>query len=135
MLIQIIYLFVSYAGNRVINISIFTVLRGLVLVLLFLGKERESRFNELQDGEPALGLLIGAKELCRALMASQAGKLWDGHLPMYQGTVVRMQTTLAVSYKWHRDEIQISKRHWLNMSDFQIQALIKGIKATRCDYV
>jgi hypothetical protein len=135
--VQTVYLFVSFAGLSVVSIAIFSALRVLVLALFLIGSERESNFSDLEAGEEAaLGLVMDAHGLREALSAALAGRPWKGHIRQHRGTVLRMQHTLAISYKWHTTERALGcEGGSLNMSDFQIQAVIKGIKATRCDYV
>lgn len=134
--VQVVYLFVSYAGASPVTIAIFSALRVLVLALFFLGSERKSSFHDLEAGDASLGLVMDARALSRALTSLLDGQPWPHHLPTHRATVLRMQRTLAVSYKWHEEERPLTTDgHSINMSDFQIRALLQGIKSASCEFV
>lgn len=80
--------------------------RVLALLLLFISRDWEADMDELQQPEGAgFGLLVDARRLAAALQAHLTGvPLRRARMPRYKGTLLRMQETLAVSYRWHDED-------------------------------
>jgi len=134
--VQASYLLASFAGISMANVAVFIALRVAVLALFLAARESESTFASMQTKDAALGLVMDAKALARALTAVIEGKQWRGHIPSYRATILRMERTLAVSYKWQEKELPLNgEGQSLNMSAFQIQTLISAIKVTGYNYV
>eukprot|EP00873_Tetraselmis_striata_P009391 jgi/Tetstr1/429655/TSEL_019552.t1 len=106
------------------------VLASLILLL----REREANFDQLKNS-PGFGLVVSASSLRRALLCALQGRPFLGRLPAYKGTAARMEETLAVSYRWQEEQVQISRDCALNMGPFQLEALATAIKERGCSYV
>jgi hypothetical protein len=80
---------------------------------------------------------VCASQLSKALSTHLRGESHAGEkMPRYKATMLRMQETLALSYRWHDENtIQLGSGLVLNMTRWQVESTLKGIQVTRCKYV
>ena len=135
LLLILIYICCIDESPEFVAFCITTCLRIMLVVLVFRTGERTSTFDDLTVDNAALGLVVDAKQLAAALRSMMAGKPWTGGLRKYRATVLRMQRTLAVSYKWQEQDRDLTPEVTLNMSDFQALEVVKAIRHSRCSYV
>ena len=107
-------------------------MRAGAMAALLLVSDRCSSFSELQES-CSFGLVVDAWELRKAIKGSRTH---DVHpLPMYKATLPRMQETLAISYRWQPEEVEIAPSCSLNMKPFQLEAIAQAISACKARYV
>jgi len=109
--------------------------RLLAMSLLLLTRDWGYSVTAMRSKGAGLGLLMHAKQFSRAIEAHLSGTPFAGEVPAYQGTVLRLHRTLAVSYRWQPQERQVTEGVSVNMSDFQLRSLVDAIRSTGCDYV
>ena len=124
---------VLWMSRGISNLPVFCrVIHGasrlIVFILLLRISEPESSFQE--TGHQGFGLVVGAAALRKAASGG-----WPDHLPLFKANVYRMQSTLAVSYRWQSTATEVAPGHSLNMSDFQLQALAQVIDVSGAQYV
>jgi len=129
----VMYLRVT-TGVTIFQAVVVYTMRAVLACLILLLREREANFAQLRNS-PGFGLVVCASTLRRSLLCALKGGPCEGRLPLYKGTAVRMQDTLAISYRWQEEEIQISSDCALNMGRFQLEALAAAIQEHRCRYV
>lgn len=111
------------------------------LVMLLALYEPTATFEDLERS-PGFGLVVRATELRKTLEAALSGK---SHvrgrnrrcsvLPRYRATLSTMQQTLAVSYRWQPEEVQIDPSATINMNAFQMRELLTAVNHSTCAYV
>mmetsp|Transcript_13716 Transcript_13716/g.34524 ORF Transcript_13716/g.34524 Transcript_13716/m.34524 type:complete len:357 (+) Transcript_13716:503-1573(+) len=113
-------------------------LKLLSLVALGLAGDGTMSFDQLRlSGGPGMGLLVSRRRLCRKLEALLAGKdLSDAQdLPTYKASALRMQETLAISYRWHTESQPLGKTTSINFSRFQVSAVLAVLRRSSHQYV
>ena len=105
------------------------------LLLCLVQRDRESTFEDLRVHGAGFGLLVDASDLRRSIKATLAGKKFPGKLRRYEGTMFRMQQTLAVSYRWQECKTRLSDSATINMNTWQLQQLLRAVNHTGCLYV
>ena len=115
--------------------------RILSLLLLVVARDEEGTLEALTAERAGFGLVASAKHLQQALLAHLNGQQCTGRVPLYKATELRMQETLAVSYRWH-DEHAIDlegpgtgTQLKLNMTAWQAGAVVRAIESTGSRYV
>ena len=115
---------------HVVVLSVFRYLFLLLLLFIMLRGEKEVQFEDLGPSELQFGLVVKAKELRQALLGKRTRRL-----PFYSANVLRMQDSLAVSYRWQASKRELMPSLTLNMSDFQLSSLVRAIEKTGVRYV
>eukprot|EP00873_Tetraselmis_striata_P005877 jgi/Tetstr1/426141/TSEL_016469.t1 len=112
-------------------------MRVVTILAILLIKDKQSSHSDLRHHSAALGLVLDAKALARALRMCQQGGPLIEHIPHFRATILRMRRTLAVSYRWQHEAISITADGVLslNMSRFQVQALMDEIPRSGCSFV
>lgn len=111
--------------------------RILMLAFFFVSRDEESDFHVLEHQGPGLGLLLDARQLRRAVVGHLKGRkhLIATKVRQYKATLMRMEETLAISYRWHPLVAQLGNGMEVNMSKWQLEAMVEAIDETRCLYV
>eukprot|EP00951_Prasinocladus_malaysianus_P047650 scaffold651398_cov46-Prasinocladus_malaysianus.AAC.1 len=123
-------------GSSVWSLPELWIFRVGLLILMLLLRDKEANFATLKATGPGCGLVLNARQLSQALQSHLCGGLYMGRsVKRYKGTLFRMGETLAISYRWQSREQQVDGLGALNMSDWQMGELIKGIEHSRCQYV
>ena len=132
-----IFLHGSLDGTGIADTVCLWVMRILTIVAMLLTKDKQSSHDDLRRHGAALGLVLDANVLLRALRQHQKGGRLVETIPQFRATILRMRRTLAVSYRWQPSAISITSDGGmsLNMSSFQIQALVEQIPKSGCCYV
>jgi hypothetical protein len=101
--------------------------RILTLVLLLVTRDAETEPEALMSEGAGFGLLVGARALRRALKAHLQGEAYTGRMPRYKATQLRMQETLAVSYRWHdENSVHLGNDMELNITQWQATAILQA---------
>jgi hypothetical protein len=137
-----IYMFASADASSVTAFVLLYCARAFtLLLLLFLRQDRQCDMQDLRVQGAGLGLVIHAKRLAKAIDVHLQGiplsLTHDFKIPTYKATVLRMQRTMAVSYRWQPEdgERHLTDKVSLNMNDFQLRSLAKAIRDSNCQYV
>eukprot|EP00873_Tetraselmis_striata_P026617 jgi/Tetstr1/446881/TSEL_003661.t1 len=133
-----LYCFVIEALNLASEgVSLLYIGRGVTLLLLLVTRDAEAQPEVLATEGAGFGLLVPASRLTAALRAHLAGKPYRGRMPRYKATVLRMEETLAVSYRWHDEQrVPLGEGNLeLNINRWQAASLLAAIKAAGCRYV
>ena len=106
--------------------------RLLLLILILRSRQQPAGFADIESS-PCFGLVVDAHALRRVLHAYANGKPPPSgvDIPMYKGTLHRMGDTLAVSYRWQDDEAELAPGISLNMSMYQIKAVLAALNRFR----
>ena len=106
--------------------------RALILVLILCSRQQQAGFQEIESS-PGFGLVIDARALRRILRDYAAGRPPPptAVIPMYKGTLRRMEDTLAVSYRWQGEETELAPGISLNMNMYQIKAVLEALNRFR----
>jgi hypothetical protein len=113
----------------------FFLLAWLGMLYFGFSEDHPTNWSMLSDDYPGFGLVINASDLHRALLAELAGKEYTGPMRTYKASMLRMEGTMAISYRWQADSRSFANgRLELNMSTWQITALAKAMKEWRCMY-
>eukprot|EP00873_Tetraselmis_striata_P008306 jgi/Tetstr1/428570/TSEL_018564.t1 len=107
----------------------------LLAVLLLGSGEQPADFNLLQQHGSGFGLVVGAKELADALERAADGRRLPDKLPQYKASALRMQETLAVSYRWQAEKVKLAEGAWVNMTVWQMRTLAETIRSSTALYV
>lgn len=149
-------------GRPIWLLVVVSVLRIAAGCLMLFAKEQETAFEGIQD-KAGFGLVVKAGGLRRALLRklkrlpplsqrvpryAQIPKLLGApaarqpelvisrpQLRRYKATLIRMQDTLAVSYRWQRKHAKLADGCDVNMSKFQMRALLVAIDMSGAEYV
>eukprot|EP00873_Tetraselmis_striata_P003753 jgi/Tetstr1/424017/TSEL_014628.t1 len=111
--------------------------RVITLLLLLVTRDAEVQPDELATKGAGFGMLVPASRLAAALKAHLAEQPYRGRMPRYKATKLRMDETLAVSYRWH-DEASVPLGDGgleLNINRWQAASLLAAIEAAGCQYV
>eukprot|EP00191_Tetraselmis_sp_GSL018_P000726 CAMPEP_0177603200 /NCGR_PEP_ID=MMETSP0419_2-20121207/15361_1 /TAXON_ID=582737 /ORGANISM="Tetraselmis sp., Strain GSL018" /LENGTH=364 /DNA_ID=CAMNT_0019096907 /DNA_START=1437 /DNA_END=2530 /DNA_ORIENTATION=- len=130
-----IFLWCSPEGTSAVSFSVLYASRLLAAGLLLLTRDRGYSVCAMRSQGAALGLLMDARRLARAIQGHLAGRPPAGPVPAYKATVLRMHRTLAVSYRWQPEEREVAEGVSVNMSDFQLRSLAAAVRSSGCDYV
>lgn len=106
-----------------------------VLYVLYVGfsEDHPSDWGNLNDEYPGFGLVINAADLCNALSSEAGSTEYAGPLRTYKASMLRMEETMAVSYRWQGASRSFAKgRLELNMSCWQIRSLVQAIRNCKC---
>ena len=106
--------------------------RVLILGLILCSRQQQAGFQDIESS-PCFGLVIDARALRRILQDYVAGKPPPpkAAIPMYKGTLHRMDDTLAVSYRWQGEETELAPGISLNMNMYQIKAVLEALNRFR----
>ena len=110
------------------------VMRIVAMAALFLVSDRRSSFEDLKGNSCSFGLVVDARKLRKAIR-SRPGRRLSSPLPMYKATLSRMQETLAISYRWQPEEVEVAPECFLNMKPFQLEAVSEAIASSGARYV
>ena len=120
---------ISHFANNVVHFSLLWVLRLAYLVVFGLCCDPECSFNDLEESNsPGMGLVLDARQLRRAVEAVLAEEEFDETIRTYKASLIRMQDTLAVSYRYQQKQEIVAPRIKLNMSSWQLTNLVKAVK-------
>ena len=110
-------------------------IRLVFLLLLLSIKDVECTFDEMRNGNAGMGLLADAPRLCKAMQAYLDGREIKFKVPLVKASLLRMQETIAVSYRWQGETADVGGLK-INMSPWQMQMIIKAVKKSncRCEY-
>ena len=110
-------------------------IRLLLFLLVFFIKDVECTFDEMRNGNAGMGRLADAPRLCKAMQAYLDGKEIKFKVPLVKASLLRMQETIAVSYRWQGETADVGGLK-INMSPWQMQMIIKAVKKSncRCEY-
>lgn len=123
-------------GSSWASAAVLCVVRLLIYGLILFMKDNRATLEHLTLHGAALGLVLDAKALLKALKAVEMGDPLPSDIPMFRATILRMRRTLAVSYRWQEDAVPItSETMSLNMSVFQMQTLAEEIPRSNCSFV
>ena len=114
---------------------VVSAIRLLLLLLVFCIKDVECTFDEMRNGNAGMGRLADAARLCKAMQAYLDGREIKFKVPLVKASLLRMQETLAVSYRWQGETADVGGLK-INMSPWQMQMIIKAVKKSncRCEY-
>lgn len=129
-------LYVRAAGSGA-SIVLFAARYSMVIFsyLMYVGfsEDHPSDWSNLNDEHPGFGLVMNAVDLYNALSSDLAGKEYKGPLRSYKASMLRMEETMAVSYRWQSASRSFAGgRLELNMSSWQINALKQAIQESKC---
>lgn len=133
---QLLWSYRVISGTFFFEMIIILLLRGIGLGALFLSVDKQCGFSELQENNQGFGLLADADDLrscIRRCILEHKKALAPPKL--YKATLFRMQETLAVSYRWQREEVELTPGCSLNMKAFQLNALSDAILSSGARYV
>ena len=106
------------------------------LIALLLCGDKPATFDDLERDGAAMGLVLNARQLRKALKAHLAGRSVERiRIERYKASFLRMQETLAVSYRWQATMVQLAEGTEVNMSRWQLESLLDSIKKARPLYV
>mmetsp|Transcript_33651 Transcript_33651/g.84370 ORF Transcript_33651/g.84370 Transcript_33651/m.84370 type:complete len:709 (+) Transcript_33651:273-2399(+) len=108
---------------------------GLLAALLLGSGEQPADFSPLQRNGVGFGLVVGAKELADALERAVDGRRLPARLPLYKASALRMKETLAVSYRWQEEQVELAEGAWVNMTSWQMRTLAETIRSSTALYV
>ena len=110
-------------------------IRLVFLLLIISIKDVECTFDEMRNGNEGMGRLADAPRLCKAMQAYLDGREIKFKVPLVKASLLRMQETLAVSYRWQAETANVGGLK-INMSPWQMQMIIKAVKNSncRCEY-
>ena len=110
-------------------------IRLVFLLLIIIIKDVECTFDEMRNGNAGMGRLADAPRLCKAMQAYLDGREIKFKVPLVKASLLRMQETLAVSYRWQAETANVGGLK-INMSPWQMQMIIKAVKNSncRCEY-
>jgi len=111
------------------------VVRAAMLILLLVSRDEPCSFDLLETHGAGFGLVVDARQLRAALRGHLGGAPISGRVRRYKATLLRMQDTLAVSYRWQPDAVPLAEDLDLNMSGWQMASLADAIEQSRCLYV
>jgi len=135
-----LYLWIHPEANTIYPavyiIVVLNILRASMLAMLVWAcKDRLANFDDLESaGEAVFGLVVDAHQLCRALRFSVRGGIYPGRVNAYVANIHRMRDTMAVSYRWQPNEVEIAHGMHLNMSKWQIGTTADAITRSRALY-
>ena len=139
---QMFFLFIAVSGFQPVGHAygygrfwLTWVARLCYLILFLVQRDRESTFKDLRVHGAGFGLLVDASDLRRSIKAALGGKKFTGRLRRYEGTMFRMQQTMAVSYRWQECKTRLSDSATINMNTWQLQQLLRAVNHTGCLYV
>eukprot|EP00951_Prasinocladus_malaysianus_P024713 scaffold214465_cov45-Prasinocladus_malaysianus.AAC.1 len=142
LLVANMYAFAVEVSSSNLSIALWLV-RVMLMVALVGSQDQLASIEDLEKTNAVgFGLLVNAKQLRRALQAHIRGEQYTGDIHKYKATMLRMEDTMAVSYRWKPTSTQICQSQsegghgtWINMSKWQEQALVEAIGVTKCLYV
>ena len=127
------------AGNSMMWLRMGPVhlMRAVTILLLLFSRDEESDFEDLDREGTGFGLVVNARDLRREFSRVVEGRDEEprGRVRRYKGTLLRMCETMAVSYRWHDQAINIGDLGPINMKLWQMDALIQAIDKSNCLYV
>eukprot|EP00873_Tetraselmis_striata_P033100 jgi/Tetstr1/453364/TSEL_040354.t1 len=99
-----------------------------------LGRDAPANFHDLLE-DPGFGLVADKRDLCKALGVGLSGKQFHGAVRRYKASSMRMQETMAVSYRWQEGQVELCKDFGFNMSRWQMTELLRALQRSNCMYV
>ena len=130
------YLLCSSSGTTAVDYYLMWAMRLGILFLMFTVKDKISSHEDLKKDGAALGLVLDADKMRKALLRVQKGEQLVDDIPTFRANIFRMRYTLAVSYRWKPNGITITESGLsINMDSFQIGALAEEIRHSGCSYV
>ena len=127
---------VSHMSNSMTHFIVLWLLRLGYLVLLAMVRDPVASFKDLAAGSgPGLGLVVDAPQLCRAIGAYLDEQEFTEVIRTYKASLLRMQETIAVSYRWQREKAILSPNARPNMSRWQLETLKQALDNSnaRCE--
>eukprot|EP00873_Tetraselmis_striata_P014659 jgi/Tetstr1/434923/TSEL_023920.t1 len=123
--------------NTAAGIAVVWISRILLLALLMFGTgEKVASFDLLKNHGTGFGLVVGAKELAEALERAADGKPpLHRRLPLYKASALRLAETMAISYRWQADEVELAEGSKVNMTKWQMVTLARTIRSSTALYV
>lgn len=110
--------------------------RVLAFVLLLVTRDAEIGPESLLSEGAGFGLIVNAKHLKQALQAHLSGRTYNRKMARYKATSIRMQETLAISYRWHDENgVDLGNGMELNITEWQTACILQVINTTGCLYV
>jgi len=110
-------------------------LRIAVLAVALFFPDKTASYDDLEMESAGFGLVVDASQLRAAFLMAIRGERFTQPLRTYKASMLRMKQTLAVSYRWQPEGMQIAPGHSLNMSPWQMQEVAHVIREHRVAYV
>ena len=127
------------AGNSKVWLRMWPVLlmRAVTIFLLLFSRDEEIDFEDLEREGAGFGLVVNARDLRREFSRVVEGRGEEprGRVRRYKATLLRMCETMAVSYRWQEQAINIGDLGPINMKLWQMDALVQAIDKSNCLYV
>eukprot|EP00192_Tetraselmis_astigmatica_P006969 CAMPEP_0117675554 /NCGR_PEP_ID=MMETSP0804-20121206/15672_1 /TAXON_ID=1074897 /ORGANISM="Tetraselmis astigmatica, Strain CCMP880" /LENGTH=694 /DNA_ID=CAMNT_0005484575 /DNA_START=576 /DNA_END=2660 /DNA_ORIENTATION=- len=111
------------------------VMRGVILLLLLVSRDKPADFKTLEMTGAGFGLCVNAKQLRQALECHLKGKKYSGKVLRYKATLLRMSDTLVISYRWNDTAVELGGGVTINMTEWQMRQMADAINCTGCLYV
>eukprot|EP00873_Tetraselmis_striata_P043323 jgi/Tetstr1/463587/TSEL_008466.t1 len=112
------------------------VIRLASVVFFLLIRDEVVGFDKLARTEPAFGLVVDANDLFKAVShAMRYSRPYPHRLRTYQASLLRMQETMSISYRWQEQQEDIAQGVSINMSVWQLQTLVDSLCQSTCKYV
>eukprot|EP00873_Tetraselmis_striata_P029117 jgi/Tetstr1/449381/TSEL_003890.t1 len=110
------------------------VIRLMLFILAVCIKDVPCTFDEMRGGREGMGLLADAPWLCQAMQAYVDGREFNSSIPLVKASLLRMQETIAVSYRWQEETAYVGGLQ-INMSPWQMRTIISAVKKSNCRYL
>ena len=108
-------------------------LRITAIVLVIIASDEEVSFPALVETGAAFGLVVDANDLRKAISyALRHQRPRQSRMRTYKATLMRMEETMSISYRWQEDTLDIAEDFALNMSTWQLQSLVAALKRSNC---
>eukprot|EP00873_Tetraselmis_striata_P000898 jgi/Tetstr1/421162/TSEL_012205.t1 len=107
--------------------------RIVALALLVFTRDAPADFRDLA-GQPGFGLVADKRDLLAALRARLAGQEYAGAVRRYKASTLRMQETMAISYRWQVEQVDLCDDLGVNMSRWQMEQLLDVLEQCNCQY-
>jgi hypothetical protein len=103
-------------------------------MLIFGTGEQPAEFNSLHQYGTGFGLVVDAKALAEALEGAAMGQPLRRRLPLYKASALRMAETMAVSYRWQHESVELAEGASVNMTVWQMRTLAETIRRSTALY-
>lgn len=116
---------VMMAGTWIVRVS--------AVVYLLLIRDECMDFDKLDRREVAFGMVVDAGDLFKAVSHTlRYAEPYPGKLRTYTASLLRMQETMSISYRWQEHEQPITERLSINMSTWQLQTVVDSLCQSTC---
>eukprot|EP00193_Tetraselmis_chui_P017559 CAMPEP_0177790824 /NCGR_PEP_ID=MMETSP0491_2-20121128/23577_1 /TAXON_ID=63592 /ORGANISM="Tetraselmis chuii, Strain PLY429" /LENGTH=855 /DNA_ID=CAMNT_0019312957 /DNA_START=68 /DNA_END=2635 /DNA_ORIENTATION=+ len=127
--------FEVYASMPVL-MAVYWLLRIAALLFLLPIRDEVMDWERLEPTGAAFGMVVDAGDLFRAVSHTlRYGTPYPRLLRTYKASLLRMQETMSISYRWQEQQEHIARNVSVNMSTWQLQTVLDALCQSTCKYV